>query len=441
MLKKENQNTEYKQSWRDEFLKPVCAFANTQGGTLYIGINDTGQVVGVKNADKLLTEIPNKITDMLRIVAAVNLKREKNKEYIVIKTRSYEAPVSFKGKYYIRSGSTTQELNGVALQNFLLQKNGTAWESVVEERASLKDIDLNTIAKFKELAVKRFPAATKEKSVVDLLEKLHLLNKGKLTRAAILLFGKDPRKFYISSYIKIGRFKDDATLLSMDDIYGNLFQQAEDAIEVLKKKYLQSEIKIKKLHREEELEYPEPALREAIVNAIVHKDYSAVHTQLKIYPDHLSLWNNGELTQKLTLEKLKKTHSSYPRNELIADVFYKAAYIEAWGHGTVKMMEECKKAGLPEPLYEEESGGMLITFRKDIYTEENLLKMGLNDRQVKAILFVKEFGSISNSKHQSLNNCSRNTATNDLRELLVKKLLFQRGSGVGAGSEYILDKK
>jgi len=439
MLKKENQNTEYKQSWRDEFLKPVCAFANTEGGTLYIGIDDAGQVVGVENADKLLTDIPNKITDMLRIVAAVNLKREKNKEYIVIKIKAYEAPVSFKGKYYIRSGSTTQELNGAALQNFLLQKNGTSWESVVEERASMKDIDLNTIAKFKELSTKRFPAAAKEKSVVGLLEKLHLLNNGKLTRAAILLFGKDPRKFYISSYIKIGRFKDDATLLSMDDIYGNLFQQAEDTIEVLKKKYLQAEVKIKKLHREEELEYPEPALREAIVNAIVHKDYSSVHTQLKIYPDHLSLWNNGELSQKLTLEKLKKTHSSYPRNELIADVFYKAAYIEAWGHGTVKMIEECKKAGLPEPLYEDDAGGMLITFRKDIYTAENLLKMGLNDRQIKAITYVKENGSIVNSIYQNINSTTKKTASRDLADLISKKLLENKG-GTTKGAVYVLKK-
>ena len=266
-----------------------------------------------------------------------------------------------------------------------------------------------------------------------------MLNNGKLTRAAILLFGKDPRKFYISSYIKIGRFKDDATLLSMDDIYGNLFQQAEDAIEVLKKKYLQAEIKIEKLHREEELEYPESALREAIVNAIVHKDYSAVHTQLKIYPDHLSLWNNGELSQKLTLAKLKKTHSSYPRNELIADVFYKAAYIEAWGHGTVKMMEECKKAGLPEPLYEEESGGMLITFRKDIYTEENLLKMGLNDRQIKAIIYVKENGSIVNAIYQNINSTTKKTASRDLADLISKKL-FENKGGTTKSAVYVLKK-
>jgi ATP-dependent DNA helicase RecG len=163
-----------------------------------------------------------------------------------------------------------------------------------------------------------------------------------------------------------------------------------------------------------------------------------VHTQLKIYPDHLSLWNNGELTQKLTLEKLKKTHSSYPRNELIADVFYKAAYIEAWGHGTVKMMEECKKAGLPEPLYEEESGGMLITFRKDIYTEENLLKMELNDRQIKAVLYVKQKGQITNSEYCSVFQTPDRTASRDLKDIVTKGIFRKEGSK--KSSKYLLKK-
>lgn len=440
MAKKESQNIEYKQSWRDEFLKAISAFANTIGGTLYIGINDNGQIVGVENAKKLLEDIPNKIVDLLGVVAEVSLKREKGKEYISIRVKPYEAPISYKGKYYVRSGSTTQEQNGAELQKFLLQKSGLSWESVIEERATLKDIDLPTITKFKKLSAKRFPSAAKEKSTSALLEKLHLLVKGKPTRAAILLFGKDPQKFYVSSYIKIGRFKDDATLLSMDDVHGNLFQQAEDVIEILKKKYLQTSISIKKLHRDEELEYPEVALREAVVNAIVHRDYSAVHTQFKIYPDYVSLWNNGELTQKLTLEKLKKRHSSFPRNELIADVFYKAAYIEAWGHGTVKMVDECKKAGLPEPSFEEESGGMLVTFRKDVLTEEHLQKMNLNERQVKAVLYIKEKGSIVNSVYQSINSTTKKTATRDLADLITKEVIENKG-GATRGAVYVLKNK
>ncbi|MFI5150225.1 MAG: ATP-binding protein [Bacteroidia bacterium] len=318
-----------------------------------------------------------------------------------------------------------------------MDKSGLTWDALPEERATLKDIDPKTVAEFKEMAIKRFPAAAKEKSISGLLSKLHLLSKGKPTRAAILLFGRDPRVFYISSYIKIGRFKDDATLIGMDEVYGNLFQQAEGAMEVLKKKYLQTNIKIRTLRREEELEYPEAALREAIVNAIVHRDYSAVHTQLKVYPDQLTLWNNGELSHKLTIAKLRKKHSSYPRNELIADVFYKASYIEAWGHGTVKMMAECKKAGLPEPIYEEDGGGMLVTFRKDVYTEDSLLKMGFNDRQMKAILYLKQNGRITNMLYQKISGASERTATRDLTEMVRRNILEQVGK-TGKGTEYLL---
>jgi ATP-dependent DNA helicase RecG len=438
MAKNETQRTENKESWRDEFLRTVCAFANSKGGTMYVGRSDDGQVVGLMDTKKLMEDIPNKIINMLSVMPEVNLRKEKDKEYIEIKVKPYEVPISFKGKYYVRSGSTTHELNGASLQKFLLEKSNLTWDAVVEERASMKDIDTHTISHFKELATKRFPAAAEEKSIPGLLEKLHLLNKGKLTRAAILLFGKDPRKFYIGAYIKIGRFKYDNTLVAMDEIYGNLFQQAEGAIDTLKRKYLQMEIKIESLHRQENLEYPEVALREAIVNAIVHRDYTAIHTQLKIYPDHLSLWNNGELSQKLTLEKLKKTHSSYPRNELIADVFYKAAYIEAWGQGTIKMVDECKKAGLPEPLYEEDGGGMLVTFRKDIYTEENLLEVGLNDRQVKAVLYVKQKGHITNSEYCNVFKTTDRTASRDLKELVFKGIFKKEGDK--KSSKYLLSR-
>jgi ATP-dependent DNA helicase RecG len=149
--------------------------------------------------------------------------------------------------------------------------------------------------------------------------------------------------------------------------------------------------------------------------------------------------NNGELTQRLTVEKLKKKHSSFPRNELVADVFYKAAYIEAWGHGTIKMVDECKKAGLPEPNFEEESGGMLVTFRKDILTEEYLQKMDLNERQIKAVLYIKEKGSVVSSVYQRINDTTSKTATRDLVDLVTKGILENKGGAI-RGAIYMLKK-
>lgn len=435
----EGYNTEFKQSWRDEHLKSICAFANTKGGVLYIGKDDNGNVVGVVNSKKLLEDIPNQIKSMLGIVADISCKRLQGKEFIAVKIKVSKNPVSYKGKYYKRSGSTTQELNGSELQNFLLEKSNATWESVVESSTSIKDIDIQTIEQFKTLSLKRFSAANDEKSVLRLLEKLHLVKGQKLTRSAILLFGKEPQKFYPSAYIKIGRFRDDASLLGMDEIKGNLFQQAIDTLDILKKKYLYNDIKIEGLYREDQLEIPEASLREAIVNAIVHKDYSEATTQIKIYPDYISIWNNGELTHKLSIEKLKKKHPSFPRNELIADTFYKAGLIEKWGYGTLKIIDECVKAGLPEPVFEQETGGMQVIFLKNILNEDYLKRLQLNARQIKAVLYVKEFGKISNSEYQQLTAASKRTVSADFQILIQKGILTKIGA-TGKGTQYILQR-
>lgn len=121
-MRKENQNTEWKESWRDEYIKWICGFANAQGGTLYIGINDDGVVSGVDDAEKLLEDIPNKVRDVLGIMVNVNLLSENDLQYIEINVEPYPYPINYKGQYHFRSGSTKQELKGLALNKFLLEK-------------------------------------------------------------------------------------------------------------------------------------------------------------------------------------------------------------------------------------------------------------------------------------------------------------------------------
>ena len=437
MNSRETHQVEFKESWRDEHLKVVCAFANTTGGTVFIGKNDKGGIVGVSNSEKLMEDIPNQIKHALGIVVDVIVKREKGKDTLVIKIKPCIQPLSFRGKFYKRSGSTIQELNGHELQSFLLEKSATAWDSFLEEHANWSDINPASIKKFKDLAGDRLVPVARKKSDVELLEKLHLLHGRRPNRAAILLFGKDPQHFFPDAYIKIGRFKSDGTLIAMDDVRGNLFEQVEQTLAILKGKYLNTSVAIGSLQRQEDLEFPEVALREAVVNAVAHRDYFHGVTNIKIYPDQLNIWNNGELSPKLTLEKLKKKHLSFPRNGLIAEIFYKAGYIEKWGHGTVKMVEECKKAGLPEPLFELESGGIQVTFPRDVFTTEFLQKLSLNDRQIKAVLHVKEFGRITNSKYQELTGIAKRTASLDLRDLADKGVLRQTGV-TGVGTQYTL---
>jgi len=406
----ESQTTEFKSSWRDEYFKVICAFANTDGGELIIGIDDKGGTPGVKDAKKLLEDIPNKLRDILGIIPDVTLEKKMGKEIIKILILPSFAPISHKGQFYIRSGSTTQELKGKELTRFLISKSGKGWEEYVEEKISIEDINIKTLDEFRELSKKRLPFAYKEKDNFKLLEKLNLIEDGKLKRAAILLFGRNPKKYFTSAYIKIGKFLSDTDIVSSDDVEGNLFEQVEKAIELLRTKYLISKIRFEGIYRKEELEYPEEALREAIINAVIHRDYIGAHTQMKIYPDKLLLWNEGKLPKEVRVEDLKKKHLSKPRNELLADIFFKTGLIEAWGRGTIKITDECKKAGLPEPEFKEEFGGFSVYFYKDIYTEENLRKKGLNERQIKTVLYVKEKGRITNKKYQELTGCFRNTA-------------------------------
>jgi len=119
---KENQHIEYKESWRDEYLKWICGFANAEGGVLIIGRNDKGVVTGLTDAEKLLEDIPNKVRDVLGIMVKVNLHEQARKEYLDIVVEPYPYPVSYKGQYHYRSGSTKQELKGAALDKFLLRE-------------------------------------------------------------------------------------------------------------------------------------------------------------------------------------------------------------------------------------------------------------------------------------------------------------------------------
>jgi len=127
---KEHQNMEWKESWRDEYLKWICAFANADGGLLVIGKNDAGKTVGVPNARKLLKDLPNKIRDVLGLIVPVNLRRKDGREFIEIVVQAAPYPVSYKGEYHIRSGSTRQELKGASLDQFLLGKQGLHWDAV-----------------------------------------------------------------------------------------------------------------------------------------------------------------------------------------------------------------------------------------------------------------------------------------------------------------------
>ena len=311
----ESQNIEWKAKWKDEYLEWICGFANAQGGKIYIGCDDTGSVVGITNASKLLEDIPNKIRDTMGIIVGVNLFVEDSKEYLEIDVPSYPIGISCKGVYYYRSGSTRQILTGPALEAFLLKKRGVTWDSLPLPAFTMDDVDDEVVKRFKQWAAKK---GRIDKNVLDepkevLLERLHLIQNGYLTNAAMLLFSKDPEKWQLGAYTKIGYFETDADLLYQDEIHGSLLEQIDKIVEVLHLKYMRAKITYDGMQRIERYFVPEAALREALLNALCHKDYSGgVPIQISVYEDRLYIANCGRLPQDWTIENLMSKHASTP---------------------------------------------------------------------------------------------------------------------------------
>lgn len=437
----ETQNIEYKSSWRDEYLKWICGFANANGGKIFIGKDDAGNVVGISDSKRLMEEIPNKVKDTLGILVDVNLHKTKQDEFIEIVVEPYPYPVNYKGQYHVRSGSTKQELKGAALDKFLLQKKGRRWDGVPVPKVSVKDLKQETFDFFRKRALKsqRIDEDSLTDSNEHLIENLQLKEGEYLKRAVILLFHSDPEKFVTGAYIKIGYFQSDDDLKFQDEIHGNLFEQIEKTMDLLFTKYIKAEISYEGINRVEKFEYPKEAVREALLNAIAHKDYSGgVPIQISVYSGKIIFWNEGQLPENWTVKTLLEKHASRPYNPDIANALFRSGYIESWGRGTIKIIKECKQAGIPEPVFSYDSSDISVEFRKDIYNEKYLQSLDLNERQVKALLYLKEKGKITNSDYQTLNDVSRETATRDLKELIDKQLIKPSGQK-GAGAFYTLN--
>jgi ATP-dependent DNA helicase RecG len=191
--------------------------------------------------------------------------------------------------------------------------------------------------------------------------------------------------------------------------------------------------------RREVWTYPLAALREAVVNALIHREYAALgNIEICVYDDQLTVSSPGGLPEGITLEELKQPrHASIQRNPRLAQTFYYAGYVERWGTGTTRIAEACRKQGLPAPEFEASSDRFTVTFRKDPYTEGRLKEMGLNERQILAVRHAKEHGRIDNATLQNLADVTKRTASRDLAALTDRGVLRKVGQ-TGKGTYYEL---
>lgn len=413
----ENQNIEWKESWRDEYLKWICGFANAQGGKIYIGKRDDGTIIGVRNSKKLLEDIPNKIQNKLGIMADVNLLTENGLEYIEIVVNPWTFPVNYDGEYHYRSGSTKQQLRGNALTNFLISKTGLKWDAATVTGILVEDLDISN---------------------AELLEKLDLLADGRLKRAGALCFYRKAEKVISGCYVKIGKFEG-SDLLYQDEVRGSLLIIADRIIDLIYLKYLKAAISYHKETRVETYPFARDAVREAVFNALIHCNWADnIPIQIRIEEDAMYISNSSMLPFGWTAETLMHSHSSKPFNPDIARVFYRAGYIESWGRGIQKMCDACKTIGADEPEYIVHGGDIMLKFNalqsakvpESIATKnQNVTKSVTKDvtKEKEILALLREDASMTTTEMAQKLSVNRRTVQRELEKLKKKKHIERKG--------------
>jgi ATP-dependent DNA helicase RecG len=201
----------------------------------------------------------------------------------------------------------------------------------------------------------------------------------------------------------------------------------DKVLRTLDHKFLIRNISFEGMNRIETLEYPIVSLREMLLNALVHRNYMGAPTQIRIYDNKMFVWNDGGLPSTITLPQLTQLHSSHPRNPTLASACFLGGYIDSWGSGIMKIINSCKVAGLPTPELKEKEGGFVVTLFKDRFLPEKLQQLGLNDRQIDALLFYKDKKEITGLEYAERYKIAERTARADLSDLVEKKLLSKSG--------------
>lgn len=358
-----------------EAFQALCGMLNGVGGQVLVGVKDSGKIEGQTISDNTKKEIAEHIRRIEPsaniLVKYVSYQRDL---FIIILTvlseQNLQKPYAYNGRPYQRIESTSVVMKQSKYHEMLSLKNScfSDWETTLA--ISICGLDGKQIRRMIKLSVDagRIPESSNHEDQEDVLECLGLIRDKKLTNAAAVLFGTNLEISYPQCLIKLARFKGVDKLQGFIDnkqFYGNAFEVLDHA-ENFFKTYLpiSSTFKNDSFQRKDELAIPFLALREAVVNAVCHRDYSdrSGEISVAIYDNSVEIWSKGKLPDDLTVDDLTKKHASCPRNKLISEIFYKCGYIEKWGSGTLRIIELCKERGLPKPKYSEYSGGFSIEF-------------------------------------------------------------------------------
>ena len=376
----ESRSIEYKQSMAEleKLGKTICGFLNTGGGIGFIGITDKKRMVGIEVTESTknkLSSFCNHFDPWPELKIDYVALQNTDKQIVAIQAtpRKDNIPFVYKGVPYLRNEAQLKKMPVEMYKQRLLKSAGFSelWESLPTKlTVTMQDLDENEILKTIHVALEseRIPASGHTNDIKEALISLDMMDENnKINNAAMVLFAKNMSADYPQCFIRMGRFIDETmdTTLDSKQIGGNAFQLLDEAESFVRKHIpLLSHFKTNEMTRTDELALPFLAVREAIINALVHRDYAdrAGDIALLIFNTHLEIHNIGHLYGDMTIAKLKVRHTSRRRNPKIAHVFHIRKLIERYGSGTLRMMRLCKAQGLKNPAFAEAGDGFLVKF-------------------------------------------------------------------------------
>ena len=366
----EMQTLELKESFGVECIETACAFANAHGGYIIIGVDNTGNPTKTQLRTEALRDYENRIATATEPSVAVDSEKTVfcNTQVIVLKVLENPLkPVAYKGRSFIRKGSVNHQMTPSEIAECHLKSTGASMDAVIMPGVTRDDLDMDAVRRYMKKAVKeKRRNFSNDDDPWDILKKLEWVkSETEITRAAYLLFAKEPQIKFPQAIIHAGAFKDDGCyILDSRDIDGNIQDQVDETLVFIKRNIRQSIVVSAKAEHDRFWEYPIEALRETITNAICHRDYGSPHDiQIKILADRLIVYSPGQLPFDMSMEMLMtENHPSRPRNKLIAQAFYDIHLIEHYGSGMKRIKQECDQNGNDFPIMQNEMGTFSTTY-------------------------------------------------------------------------------
>lgn len=440
MFREESEILELKSSfgvWK-EIIKSLCAFANKRGGTVIVGFNDNGEPLNLKIGKHTLEDFVNKLkanTDPI-LYPSVNVKSFALGQIaeIYIPPSDYKPVFAF-GKAYTRVGKNTLQLSANEIRKLIKQYTLPDFDcQPVNIKFDHFEYDAKLIRKINDT----FFDFKEENPARSVLSEFHLLNKEKLTTAGYLCFTEE-NKLFPAGKIKAARFKGDKPVhfIDMQEFTGNIINAVDDCMNFIKKHINMAVLIDGKPAHKEKWEYPLPALREAVINAVVHRDYNEKgNIQIRIFDNSLEIWSPGLLPKAIDINNIEETNRSIPRNLLIADVFHSLNYIEAWGTGLLRIIELSKQFGLKKPRFFHHQNAFIIQFnKKENVTNnvtnnvtDNVTGNVTDNRLLKLIELINADNQITTTELAEKTAVTKRTILRDIEKLKEQKKIIRIGS-------------